>query len=199
MGGRGSGRSASFGMFRSKCHEMHSIDLTYLARNRRLRPGVSGQLSWSRHDTQTGSIGYRVEESGLRLIYRIRQTGDEWCDVNELIPFTYTGTNFSGRRRWFACPTCSKRCRILYGGSYFRCRRCHDLKYESQYEPAFCRATNQSHALRKRLGHVGSLDDPFPLKPKGMHWKTYRRLEERDRELQNRWTVAAMQWLQLTP
>lgn len=183
-------------MFRSKCHEMHSIDLTYLARNKCLRPGVSGRLSWSRHDTQTGSIGYRIEESGLRLIYRISKTGDESRDINELIPFTYTSTNFSGRRRWFKCPSCGNRCRILYGGFYFRCRRCHDLKYESQYEPAFCRAASQSHALRKRLGHVGGLDDQFPPKPKGMHWKTYRRLEERDEELRYQWTVSAMKWMQ---
>ena len=49
--------------------------------------------------------------------------------------------------------------------------------------------------IRKRLGDtVGSAfeQDEFPPKPKGMHWKTYNRLEERYYELQNRWAVAAM-------
>ena len=32
----------------------------------------------------------------------------------------------------------------------------------------------------------------FPDKPKGMHWRTYRRLEERYEDLQARWTVVAM-------
>ena len=49
--------------------------------------------------------------------------------------------------------------------------------------------------MRKRPGDdEGSAfeGDPFPDKPKGMHWKTYRRLEERYEDLQARWTVAAM-------
>lgn len=192
MGGRGSGRPSSYGMTQSKCHEMHSIDLAFLKRQGSLRSGNSGQLTWSRGDTKTGSIGYRVEECGLRLIYRTRPTGGDWQDVNELIPFIYTPTNFSGQRTWFECPSCRRRCRILYGGSYFRCRRCHTLKYESQYESSWSRAMSQSHALRQKLGYQGSLDDPFPPKPKRMHWTTYRRLEEQDEELRNRWMIEAM-------
>jgi hypothetical protein len=65
----------------------------------------------------------------------------------------------------------------------YRCRKCYQLKYESQYEQIFGSATNQRHKLRKRLGQVGSLEDPFPPKPKGMHWKTYRQLEALDRQL----------------
>ena len=195
MGGRGSGRSAGLGITRTKCHELHSIDLAYLRRHGLLRTGVSGQLTWSSRGTKTGSINYRVGERGLHLVYRTRPTGGEWRDVDELIPFTFTAANFSGRRRWFECPTCRRRCRILYGGSYFRCRRCNDLRYESQYEQGFSRATSQAHALRNRLGYEGSLEDPFPPTPKGMHRKTYRRLEERDSELQDRWTAGMMQWL----
>lgn len=51
---------------------------------------------------------------------------------------------------------------------------------------------SQSHALRQKLGYQGSLDDPFPPKPKRMHWTTYRRLEEQDEELRNRWMIEAM-------
>jgi hypothetical protein len=69
------------------------------------------------------------------------------------------------------------------------------LKYESQYEAGYSRACSQSHDLRKRLGYVGALDDPFPPKPKGMHWKTYRKLELRDEELQNRWAAGVWNWM----
>lgn len=134
-------------------------------------------------------VGYRIEAGGLRLIYRTRPRGGEWRDVDELIPFTSTATQFGGKRVWFACPSCQKRCRIIYGGCYFRCRRCHGLRYESQYEDAISRAASQRHKLRKRLGYVGSLEDPFPLKPKGMHWTTYEQLQARDEECEQRWVV----------
>ena len=93
--------------------------------------------------------------------------------------------------------TCQSRCRILYGGAYFRCRRCHRLKYESQYESGYSRAADQAHALRKRLGQVASLDEPFPDRPKGMHWKTYKRLAAKDTDLQQRWAVGVTGWLNL--
>ena len=34
--------------------------------------------------------------------------------------------------------------------------------------------------------------EDFPLKPKGMHWKTYQRLEERYDELKSAWTVGML-------
>jgi len=193
MGGRGSGRHG--GLSAGKCHEHHSVDLAWLRRKGYLRPGYSGSVTWSRFGQKTGFIDYRVETDGLRLIYRTRPHGGDWQGVNELIAFSATRANFGGFRKWFLCPSCSRRCRILYGGARFRCRRCYRLKYESQYEPAFGRAASRVHKLRERLGASGSLDDPFPPKPKGMHWKTYRRLEALDEHLQNQWAVGIMGWM----
>jgi hypothetical protein len=154
-----------------------------------------GTITSSQRGQKIGSIGYRVETGGLRLIYRTRPHGGEWRDVNELVPFVWTQTRFGGQRRWFQCLSCARRCRILYGGSRYRCRRCHGLKYESQYEPSYQRAVNQADKLRKRVGgERGAFDEePFPPKPKGMHWKTYRRLEERYDDLQSAWTVGVIQ------
>ena len=67
---------------------------------------------------------------------------------------------------------------------------------ESQYEAPYSRACSQAHKLRKRLGYEGSLDDPFPPKPKRMHWTTYRQLEIRDEQLQNQWAAGAMRWME---
>ena len=36
------------------------------------------------------------------------------------------------------------------------------------------------------MGLLG-LDDGLPPKPKGMHWHTYRRLEQLDEHLADRW------------
>lgn len=74
-------------------------------------------------------------------------------------------------------------------------RRCLQLRYASQYEPPGLGGVDQADKIRKRLGDTdGSAfeQDEFPPKPRGMHWTTYRRLEERYDELQFRWTRAAM-------
>lgn len=198
MGGRGSGRSAGYGLLVDKCEDLLSIDLTFLRKRNALFVGNRGELTWSRRGEKYAQVNYIIEAGGLRLIYRTRSGGHDWQDVDELIPFTETEAQFGGRRRWLLCKSCAGRCRVIYGGPRFRCRKCHQLKYESQYEPIFGRATEQRHKLRKRLGYVGSLEDPFPPKPKGMHWKTYRRLEARDQELEQRWCLDLAGWLERT-
>lgn len=195
MGGFGSGRSASYGFHVGKCEDFLRIDLAFLRKRNALTVGNRGQLSWNRRGDQYASIRYVVEPTGIRLIYRTRSSGGDWRDVSDLIPFTETPTQFGGRRQWFICPSCQRRCRIVYGGSYFRCRKCHHLKYESQYEDPICRAAGQRHKLRDRLGQQDSLDEPFPDKPKGMHWKRYRRLAERDEALDDIWVGEVSDWL----
>lgn len=196
MGGRGSGKPAGYGFTVDKAEDYRQIDLAWLKQQSVFRVGYQGTIRWSRGGVEVASIGYTVEVSGLRLNYRSRSHGSEWTDVNDLIPFAYTSANYGGQRTWFKCPSCARRCRILYGGTYFRCRRCYRLRYDSQYEPPFGRAASQAHALRARLGQYGSLDEPFPPKPKGMHWETYLRLEARDEELQARWALGVMGWLE---
>jgi hypothetical protein len=190
MGGRGSGRRA--GLRADTTEDYLAVDLAGMKRKGCLRTGYAGRITWSRNGAVFAFITYRVEEAGLRLIYRTRSHGGAWQDIDELIPFASTATRYSGQRRWLTCLSCGRRCRIVYGGSRFRCRRCYRLKYVSQYEPLFGRAASKAHAIRARLGAFGSLDDPFPPKPKGMHWKTYRRLEAEDERLQEPWAAGAM-------
>lgn len=192
MGGSGSGRYGSS----AKTGDYHSVDLAYLKRNKLLRVGMAGSLTWSRGGYKTGSIRYRVESGGLRLIYRTRSwAGDEWRDVDELTSFTTTATNFGGERQWLRCNSCGRRCRIIYGGSLFRCRRCYDLKYETQYEQPWARVITKAQKVRMRLGGDGSMDDLFPPKPKGMHWQTYWRLEAQDELYQRHWEMLMSRWL----
>ncbi|MEQ1613404.1 MAG: hypothetical protein ABL904_11675 [Hyphomicrobiaceae bacterium] len=138
---------------------------------------------------ETGSIRVECLTDGVTLVYRHRRNGDDWQAVREFVPFVETSTAFGGRRQWFRCLSCDNKCRILYGGSNFRCRRCHRLKYETQYEPAFGRAATRALKFRDRLEAKGGLDDPFPEKPKGMHLKTYERLAAQDERLQSAWAV----------
>lgn len=192
MGGRGSGRSAGLGLMVDKCNEYHSIDLAWLRRNKFLNVGRWSSLSWSRAGQKTGSIRIECHANGIRLVYRQRQHGGEWQDVAEFVPLIETATRFGGRRQWFECLSCRQRCQILYGGAHFRCRRCHRLKYETQYEPPFARAATRALKIRDRLGGKGGIDEAFPDKPKGMHWKTYERLRAKDQRLQDAWAVGIM-------
>lgn len=192
MGGSGSGRYGSS----SKTNEYHSVDLAYLKRHKLLRTGTNGTLRWSRGGEQTGWIRYAVERDGLRLNYKTRSWGaEEWQTINELVPFTYTQTNFGGQRRWLRCLSCGRRCRVIYGGSYFRCRRCYDLKYETQYEQAWARVITKAQKVRMRLGGDGSMDELFPPKPKGMHWKTYNRLAAMNELYDKHWLRLMSGWL----
>lgn len=187
MGGRGSGRQSSFGLLVTKTNEVHSIDLAWLRRQKLLNVGRWSSLRWSRGGQETGSIRLECLPGAVRLTYRARPQGADWQDISELVPLVETRTRFDGRRQWFECLSCRRRCRVLYGGTHFRCRHCNGLKYETQYEPPFARAATRALKIRERLGCRGGIDEPFPAKPKGMHWTTYHRLVAAENELQNAW------------
>jgi len=91
-----------------------------------------------------------------------------------------------GRRPWFLCSVysndqyCGRRAAVLYGaGELFACRRCYGLAYESQQGTPRQRGVGQAQKIRTRLGGTVNLFEPFPEKPKRMHWRTYLRLRAR--------------------
>ena len=183
--------------FDDRCEDRHSIDLAYLLRKGLLSPGTHRRLTWSRGGSLVASIGIVSHADAITLRYRFRAHGsDDWHDVEERVALVWTPTRFGGRRAWFECPGCRRGCRLLYdAGPRHRCRRCLRLQYTSQYQPTGLGALEHAEKIRKQLGdNIGMAfeGDPFPDKPKGMHWRTYRRLEERYEDLQASWTVAAM-------
>lgn len=192
MGGRGSGRAAGLGLSVNLCHRSHSVDLDWLRRKRLLVHGCWATVTWSVSGEKTGSIQVTLAPSGLKLRYSVGQTGKDWHQVEEVVPLVETVTNFGGRREWFQCLSCGRRCRIIYGGIWFRCRKCQGLRYESQYEPSFARAASRALKIREKLCRHGGTDDPFPAKPKGMHWRTYKRLRDEEERLQEAWALGIM-------
>jgi hypothetical protein len=186
-----------------KTADFRSIDLAWLRRKGARHVGYSGTIRWSRNGTETGSIGCALEVGGLRLRYRTTPRAGAPENIDELIPIVTTPMHFGGCQHWFACPSCSRRSRILYGGTRFRCRPCRGARYESQYQHAALTTCDMRWRIRERLeerGGVNSrllgLDDGFPPKPPRMHWKTYRWLEALDDKLAARWCVGVGGWLE---
>jgi hypothetical protein len=193
MGGFGSGRPSSGA---PKCEDYLNIDLAWLRRRRMLTPGRSSTLTWSWDGEQTGSITLVAQSDGVRLMYRTKDREGAPIDVNELVAFVYTATRFGGRRQWLRCLRCGRGCRKIYGGCYFRCRRCYRLRYASQSERADQRAMDRARKIAKRLhdrwGGTTEEEYEFPPKPPRMRWATYNRLEEQYDEMENRWALGIM-------
>lgn len=173
MGGYGSGRPG----YRPKVEELKRLDLVLL-RRRGYLSGFPANLSWSCGEEPAGSIGLQAKSDGVRLFYRTRRDDAEWHDIDETVPTEWTPTRFGGRRQWFICLTCARRCRILYGGTRFRCRRCSRLSYSSQAESRADRANRAMFKIVRRLDPTQDFNE-LPPKPKGMHWQTYNRLDDR--------------------
>lgn len=107
--------------------------------------------------------------------------------VRATIDIVETTTAFGGRRPWFLCPDCSRRCRALHAcrRSGVRCRLCHGARYSSQLEKAGDRALRRMHRIQREM------DWPCgwrcPPKPEGMHYKRYAKLRERHWRAEQIW------------
>lgn len=189
MGGVGSGSWYRYGT-KYTVESFNQLDVNRLHRQELLEPGCVGSINWSRGENSLGSIGFEVEEGCLILDYRHRRNSSEkWEEVRYPVRLSWTPCNFGGARPWFICPGvvngrfCSRRVGKLYSrGKYFLCRHCHDLTYSSRQDGQKYRALHRCQRIRQRLGGSANMMEPFPPKPKGMHFDTYLRLwHEHDR------------------
>jgi len=188
MGGYGSGR---WGSRKPKAEHMKRLNLVRLRRDGALRSGAASTIGWSCGGEETSSIGIVAAGDALRLIYRARNGDGSWFAVDEMVRFLVTKPAFGGERFWFACPGCGRRCRVLFGGVRFRCRRCHGLRYSSQSETRADRASRGMWKVVRRLDPRTDFNE-LPSKPKGMHWRTYERLAERYAAYDKQWAIEAM-------
>lgn len=95
------------------------------------------------------------------------------------IRLTSSTAGFGGKRNWFLCPNCDRRCSILYDNPArgWVCRICSSGRYASEVESPIDRLYRKARKLRCRLGQMEpDMQLPFPGKPTGMHWSTYLRL-----------------------
>ena len=153
---------------------------------------------------QLGLVAYVLQEGGLRLRYTHTRHEGAPQRIDEVIPIVRTPTPFGGQRHWFACPACSRRCRLIYGGSHFRCRHCHGARYTSQYESLPLRISRRRWRIQRKLERLAGkpwpfgLDDGFPPKPRRMRWAEYQRLQALDQRLAAVWHAHIAEWLKRT-
>ncbi|WP_018997961.1 hypothetical protein [Hirschia maritima] len=184
MGCLGSGRRYRAA---AQSDEFHKLDLASF-KSEWFERNWSGTVTWSKAGCTTGSIGYRLSPKFLCLSY---SSGGE--AVNETFAFEMTKQHFGGKRRWIICRGCERRCRVLYGAKLFRCRKCYELTYPSQYEDIRVPGLSTATSLKDKLGGESGFAYPFPNKPKGMHWNTYRRWERMYEEAEDRTYWALIQ------
>jgi hypothetical protein len=99
----------------------------------------------------------------------------------QTLSVTWAPWHFSGSRPFFVCQ-CGRKVLQLFapGGYSWRCRHCYDLSYATRQVSLRYRLILKAQKVRERLGGDDlGVANPFPPKPKGMHWRRYDRLHAR--------------------
>ncbi len=181
MGGCGSGQYCRYSS-KSTNENFHRFSISRLKEFGLIgKPLItSGSWQWTCNDRVISSISYDIrtlydEVPHLRVYYTNKNSGK---DYDYKIYLTTTTPPYGGVRWWFKCPAanCGRRVGVLYLGSIFACRKCHNMAYASQRQQMYDRMNDKAFKIARQLGHDGNVIDGFwGKKPKGMHWKTYNR------------------------
>lgn len=121
---------------------------------------------------------------------------------------------FGGVRWWIDCPQCGHDRRALYfltascyswaylestGGAVpfrWKCRQCSGLTYHSQRLEPVARLQYKSRKIAARLGKGDAswhCENRYFPKPKGMHWRTWERLNSKLDRVEAAWQGASLQ------
>ena len=102
-----------------------------------------------------------VDAASLNLSYQLVTGEGSAVAVDEVVNLRSTKTSLAGIRRWFECPGCTRRSRVLYAPR-FRCRLCHGLSYESQFESRAQRANRRARKIRAAARRLRLPDGGIP-------------------------------------
>ena len=176
MGGRGSGGHNSKGKLRDV--QCARLDVHELGREGRLKLGTRGCLF--------GTLRFEVaggpDAQRLVLEFPRRSASGEPLDpIRQVIGCYWRKAHFGGRYLIFRCSECHRSARVLYAWYgchhheiwFFRCRKCAGITYQSTMGHRWDRSARRIEKLRARLNwRAGAV----PIKPRGMHEKTYQRI-----------------------
>jgi hypothetical protein len=169
-----------------------------------LTPGRWFSWQWSQDGRATASITVCTHPDTVTLTYRIKTYwDDEFRDIEQAIPLSWTPCHFGSKRPWFICSACrngrycGRRVAKLYlgFGGIFACRHCNNLAYASQHEAPSERGILAAQRIRMRLGGDPSLAALFPQKPKWMRWRSYDRLRARAEAAESKAAYGLHEWV----
>lgn len=184
MGGYGSGRQGG----KPLAEEALRIDIAWMLREGLAEEGTlkSGSLRWTCGGQPSGDVSYScdmrdLESSVLELRFTVtrRATGSAQSYVQR-IRLSYTRPHLGGRRWWMHCPHDGRRVRKLFmpaGGDVFANRKAWGIAYRTQRQTKRDNLFERLFRLQRRLGCEEGWEMPI-RRPKGMHHRTYARLEE---------------------
>jgi hypothetical protein len=153
-----------WGLGRRTVEQTRSLEIGFLQRNGYFTASKPGWLTWRCEGKITGIKS--IEWDGIRL--RIQ---------NQLVDIGRTPCRFGGYRLWFRC-SCGRHVSALYSPNWrpWACRHCYRLTYATRQAIPRDRQLLRAQRIRRRLGGSANMLEPFPPKPRGMHWRTYERL-----------------------
>lgn len=143
---------------RDVVEDCRSVSIAFLTKHDYFCGHRPGGITWKNSfGEEMASIGILVstmnDDSYAKFFYTTtdRHSGEK-TDYDYRVSLTTTPCNLGGIRYWFLCPLvlgggiCGRRAGTLYlppGGTYFGCRHCYNLSYESRNE--------------SRLGRLGAM------------------------------------------
>jgi len=155
---------------------------------------VCTTINWSSVDewgktVHDASIGTEATPRGIALRYTTTDYDGNRTELDYDVLVKWARCHFGGKRPYFICPgvvngvTCMRRVAKLYkppAGHYFLCRHCHDLTYYSCNESGDVHFTARRRAKRaaRKLGLTDPEDVYSMDRPKGMHKRTFQRLQQ---------------------
>lgn len=192
MGGYGSGRQYG----RPVAEEALRIDFGWMLRQRMARLGecVTGTLRWTCRGEPSGNVSYTCDmrdpdDANLELRFTVtRRSTGEAKDYVQRIALSHTQPHFGGKRWWMHCPVNGQRVGKLYvpaGGDTFASRNAWRIGYRSQRVTPRDKPFEALFKLQRRLGCTEGWEMPI-YRPKGMHHRTFARLEDRYWQLDRR-------------
>lgn len=138
--------------------------------------GLSIDLDWT---DSAGRAGVLALETGA-IAWSLAFCLDGSVAWSQTIVIGYVRCTYGRRAHWI-CPTCVRRCNVLFErDGRFACRRCQGLRYRSQRQSKLTRALEQARDLNEQLGRKPhELWDPITARPPGMRWSRFRCLSRR--------------------
>jgi hypothetical protein len=178
MGGYGSGRCRGH-IPRPYIDDRISIDIRDWHQHKILKPDA--RFHWWSFSTNGSCALIRVTVilNGIRVDVAVDQGTSVVIRKGSLICLTHTRCHYGGSRPWFQCPRCERRsARLYFSAHHWICRICTGCRYRTQSESRLTRSIRKARKIRSRLGASPNLTEKIETRPKGMHTRTFERLNQ---------------------